>query len=97
MIASTDKSPAKAARAVLTFGLAVIAAALVWWLVYYTQYNGLSALGDKFACFSNDAPQCVTLQMLIGPSAIPVYSPMLLWAGLVVSLVGLYLTRRHKA
>ncbi|RYE07955.1 MAG: hypothetical protein EOP22_15575 [Hyphomicrobiales bacterium] len=97
MIANPAKSPAKAARAVLTFGLVVIAAALVWWLAYYSQYNGLSDLGAKFACFSNDAPECGIVQSLIGSSAIPVYSPMLLWAGLVVSLVGLYLTRRHKA
>jgi hypothetical protein len=75
----------------------VIAAALVWWLAYYSQYNGLSDLGAKFACFSNDAPECAIVQSFIGPSAIPVYSPMLLWAGLVVSLIGLYLTRRHRA
>jgi hypothetical protein len=97
MMAAPAKSPARASRAVLVFGLVVLAAALVWWLAYYSQYNGLTALGDKFACFSDDAPQCVTIQMLIGPSAIPVYSPMLAWAGIVVALVGLYLTRRNRA
>ena len=97
MMAVPANSPARAARAILIFGLAVIAAALAWWLVYYSQYNGLSGLGGKFACFSNDAPECVTIQMLIGPTAIPVYTPILLWAGIVVALVGLYLTRRNKA
>ena len=97
MIANEAKSPANAARAVLIFGLAVIVAALVWWLAYYSQYNGLADLGAKFACFSNDVPECAIVQSFIGPSAIPVYSPMLLWAGLVVALVGLYLTRRHRA
>ena len=97
MMAVPAKSPARAARAVLIFGLAVIAAAAIWWLVYYSQYQGLGALSGKFACFSNDAPECVTIQMLIGPSSIPVYTPMLLWVGIVVALVGLYLTRRNKA
>lgn len=97
MIADEAKSPAKAARAVMTFGLAVVAAAFAWWLAYYSQHDGLNGLGDKIACFSNDAPSCVTLQMLIGPSAIPVYLPVFLWSGAVVSLVGFYLTRRNKA
>jgi hypothetical protein len=97
MIATPAKSPLSAAGAVLTFGLAVMAVAAVWWLAYYSQYQGLAHLSDKFACFSNDAEQCLSIQILIGPSAIPVYSPMLLWAGTVVALVGLYLTRRNRA
>jgi hypothetical protein len=97
MIATPAKSPLKAARAVLLFGLAVMAVAAIWWLAYYSQYQGLANLGGKFACFSNEASECLTIQILIGPSAIPVYSPMLLWAGTVVALVGLYLTRRNRA
>jgi hypothetical protein len=97
MIASPARSPARAARAVLIFGLAVAALAVAWWLAYYSQYQGLAGLSAKLACLTSDAPECVTIQMLIGPSAIPVYSPMLMWAGMVVALIGLYLTRRHKA
>ena len=97
MMVAPVKSPARAARAVLIFGLAVMAIAAVWWLTYYSQYQGLTNLGAKFACFSNEASECLSIQILIGPSAIPVYSPMLLWAGTVVALVGLYLTRRNRA
>jgi hypothetical protein len=97
MMVAPAKSPARAARAVLFFGLAVVAAAALWWLAYYSQYRGLTNLGAKFACFSSEAPECLTIQTLIGPSSIPAYSPMLLWTGGVVALIGLYLTRRNKA
>ena len=97
MMAVSAKSPARAARAILIFGLGVVVIAALWWLVYYSQYQGLTNLGAKFACFSGEAPQCLTIQTLIGPSAIPAYSPVLAWAGGVVALIGLYLTRRNKA
>jgi len=97
MMAVAEKSPARAARAVLLFGLAVMTAAVVWWFAYYSQYQGLNFLGHKFACLSGEAMECSFYQDQIGSSVLPAYSPMLLWAGTVVALVGLYLTRRNKA
>jgi hypothetical protein len=91
------KSPARAARALLIFGLSVVGVAVVWWLAYYSEWQGLGGLGLKFGCLSNDSADCAGLQTLIGSSAVPVYSPMLLWAGSVVALIGLYLSRRNKA
>jgi hypothetical protein len=92
------RSPLKAAYAVLWFGLAVMGAAVLWWLIYYGQWQGAFSLLDvKFSCLSGDSMECANFQDFIGPSAIPVYSPMLLWAGTVVTLVGLYLTRRNRA
>ena len=93
-----NKSPARAAQALLLFGIAVMATAAVWWLIYYGQYRGMFELLDvKLACFSGDSEECTTLQHFISPSLIPAYSPMLLWAGTVVTLLGLYLVRRNKA
>jgi hypothetical protein len=98
MNAAPAKSPARAANALLYFGLAVMVAAVAWWLIYYSQQGGLFAMLDvKFSCISGDSTECSNFQDFIGPSAIPVYSPMLLWAGTVVTLIGLYLTRRSKA
>jgi hypothetical protein len=97
MESGPTKSPAIAGRAVFTYGLAVLAAAVVWWLAYYSQYQGLGSLDVKIACLGGEAVECTGLQHFIGPSAIPVYSPMLLWVGIVVTLIGLYLTRRNRA
>jgi hypothetical protein len=97
MMAMTEKSPARAARAVLLFGLGVMAVALVWWFAYYVQAGGLSGLGATFACLSSDAAECSITQSQIGSSELPAYSPMMLWAGTVAALIGLYLTRRNKA
>jgi hypothetical protein len=37
------------------------------------------------------------LQQFIGASFVPPYSPLLLWLGVVVTLLGLFLTRWNKA
>ena len=98
MTTAPAKSPARAANALLYFGLAVMVAGVLWWLLYYSQWEGMFGLLDvKFSCLSGDSMECTNFQEFIGPSVLPVYSPMLLWAGTVVALVGLYLTRRSKA
>ncbi len=79
-------------------GAAMIATAAAWWLTYYSQVQGLfGALTDKLSCFSGDSLECANFQTLIGPSVLPVYSPLLMWLGVIVVLVGLFLTRWNRA
>ena len=79
-------------------GAGMMATAVTWWLIYYGQVQGMfGALFDKLSCVSGDSPECDNFQTLIGPSAIPVYSPLLLWLGVIVVLVGLFLTRWNRA
>lgn len=79
-------------------GAAMMATALTWWAIYYGQWRGLFGLLDlKLSCVSGDSSECALFQNFIGPSAIPVYSPLLLWMGVVVVLAGLFLSRWNKA
>ena len=79
-------------------GAAIMASAIAWWLVYYSQWRGMFAQLDlKLSCFSGDSFECSNFQNIIGPSALPVYSPLLLWLGVVMVLVGLFLTRWNRA
>lgn len=79
-------------------GAAMMATAGAWWLIYYGQWQGLfGALQDKLSCVSGDSFECSNFQDFIGLSVIPVYSPLLLWLGVIVVLVGLFLTRWNKA
>jgi hypothetical protein len=100
-VLGVSDAPAKRgsqAQAVVFAGLAVMAAALVWWVIYYAQWHGMFDLLDaKLVCLTGDSTDCTHFQDFIGPSAVPAYSPILLWAGVVVTLLGLYLTRRNKA
>lgn len=83
----------------LTFsGLALMSAAIAWWLTYYSQWDGLfGRLPAKLGCLSEGGLECTHLQQFIGPSIVPPYSPLMLWLGAVVTIVGLFLTRWNKA
>ena len=97
MIAMAQTPPARRKlHPLLSMGLAVLAFALAWWLAYYSQYQGLALLDAKWACLNGDTPDCSSFQDAIGPSTIPVYSPLALYAGIGLTLVGLYLTRRQR-
>ena len=89
---------ASAPQAVLFAGLSLMTASATWWLIYYGQLAGMfGRLETKLGCLSGDSADCSNLQLFIGPSAIPAYSPILLWGGVVVVVLGLYLTARDKA
>ncbi len=79
-------------------GLGVMAVALAWWLAYYAPMHGAFALlGEKYRCIAGDTVECGIMRDTIGDSAIPVYSPLVFWIGLIFTLVGLYVTRRNRA
>ena len=89
-----SSSPAKP---ILFAGLAVMGVAVLWWLVYYGQHVGwFSLLRRKIGCLYGDAMECGAFRDFIGPSVVPVYSPVLMWVGTAAVAVGLYLNRRSK-
>ena len=97
MTAMADTGPAKRKiHPLLLAGLAVMGCAVVWLLSYYSQWQGLSYLDIKLACLGGDTMECTNFQDFIGPSAVPVYSPFAWYAGIGLTLVGLYLTRRQR-
>jgi len=79
-------------------GLGIMATAAAWWLSYYSQWRGPFGLLDvKLGCISGDSFECSNIQDFIGSSILPPYSPLLLWLGVVVVVLGLFLTRWNKA
>ena len=85
------------ASAVLFGGLAVIASALAWWASYYSQWGGFAGhLEIKLGCVSGDSTDCGLVQQFIGTSILPAYSPLLLWLGVVVTILGLFLSRWNR-
>ena len=89
---------AKPGPAVTFAGLALIAAALAWWVSYYSQLGGLEfRLDAKLGCLTGDSLDCDHLQQFIGPSMLPAYSPLMLWGGVVVTILGLFLSRWNRA
>jgi hypothetical protein len=79
-------------------GLGLMSAALAWWFSYYSQMGGAAfRLDDKLECLSGDGIDCDHLQQFIGSSFLPAYSPLLLWLGAVVTILGLFLSRWNKA
>jgi len=93
------RAKANPADGAATFGgLALMASAIAWWLAYYAQAGGMFArLEIKLGCVSGDSLDCTRFQHFIGPSVLPPYSPLLLWLGAVVTILGLFLTRWNKA
>jgi hypothetical protein len=84
-------------NAVTFGGLAVMASALAWWASYYSQWSGVAShLDIKLGCVSGDSVDCTHIQQFIGPSLLPAYSPLLLWLGVVVTILGLFLSRWNK-
>jgi hypothetical protein len=82
---------------IMLAGLALMVAAVAWWLAYYGQHLGpFTLLNRKMACLMGEASECVAFRDFIGPSPMPVYSPIIWWAGLIVALIGLYVSRRNR-
>ncbi|MDB5505679.1 MAG: hypothetical protein JWR75_317 [Devosia sp.] len=93
----TVRKPSFRLHWLMASGLAVMGLALVWWLTYYSQWQGpFGLLGVKFSCLTGDPFECATFREFIGPSSIPVYVPAIWWAGLISMLVGFYISRRNR-
>ena len=77
-------------------GRALWAVAIPWWLLYYAQWHGaFGLLRLKVMCLGGTTYECAFFQQQIH-GGIPVYSPVLWWAGLIAMAVGLYRSRAAR-
>lgn len=78
-------------------GLGLWALSLIWWFFYYSQYDGaLQQLGTKAPCFAVTINDCLDMQQRLSGSAMPVYHPVLLWAGLIAVILGIMQRRTRR-
>jgi hypothetical protein len=79
----------KPGHAAIHLGLALWAVSLVWWFLYYAQYQGpFELLGPKFGCFTGASAECLRFQKWMGPTAIPAYLPIFWYAGMLAMIAG---------
>ena len=68
-------------------------------LSYYAQWGGMFGHLDDQAQvrLAATATECTNyVQQFIGSSVLPAYSPLLLWLGVVVTILGLFLSRWNR-
>src|SRR5512136_1954069 len=72
-------------------GLAIMAAAFVWWFLFYAQWTGpLRMLDLKVPCLVTTLDECSFFQSRLDAfhAAGPVYQPAALWIGMAAFLAG---------
>lgn len=70
-------------------GVGLMAAALLWWFLYYAHYEGAFGLmGLKLMCITGSTMECDSYREWIGKTVIPAYQPALWWAGVTVYAAG---------
>jgi len=62
---------------------------LIWWLSFYSQYDDwFQHLDVKAPCIAVTIEVCRTMQKPLATSEIPLYQPILFWAGLLILAFG---------
>ena len=72
-------------------GLAIMAAAVVWWFLFYAQWTGpLHMLDLKVPCLVTTLGECSFFQSRLDAfhAAGPAYQPAALWIGMAAFLAG---------
>ena len=72
-------------------GLAIMAAAVVWWFLFYAQWTGpLHMLDLKVPCLVTTLGECSFFQSRLDAfhAAGPAYQPAALWIGMATFLAG---------
>ena len=80
----------------LKIGFGLWGLSLLWWFLYYAHYQGPFGLIDlKLACINGATSECLFFQQQIKDTILPTYSPILWYAGIVASIIGIY--QQYKA
>lgn len=67
---------------------ALLGFAIVWWFIYYAQVEGAFGLmSQKITCLDDVPRDCAQLQARI-QGRIPIYSPVVWWAGVGAFVLG---------
>jgi len=79
-------------------GWALWVMSLVWWYFYYSQYGSAFELFEqKFICVAVTTDVCLAIEQKLAMSAIPIYHPVLLWAGVIAIVLGFVQRRSRRA
>jgi hypothetical protein len=82
---------ARETRWLANAGLAIMAAAFVWWFLFYAQWTGpLRMLDLKVPCLVTTLGECSFFQSRLDAfhAAGPAYQPAALWIGMAAFLAG---------
>jgi len=83
--------PTRETRWLANAGLAIMAAAFVWWFLFYAQWNGpLRMLDLKVPCLVTTLDECSFFQSRLEAfhAAGPAYQPAAWWIGMAAFLAG---------
>jgi hypothetical protein len=90
----TTSAPRRVALAT-KIGFALWGVAVLWWFSYYASWGGpFSMLGLKVFCLNGTTNECAYFQRGYR-GAIPTYSPIFWYAGMVSLIVGVFQSRRR--
>jgi hypothetical protein len=94
---SEPPAPRRGVALIIWVGLALCVFSVAWWLYYYSQYGGASAqFLLKLPCVAVLTGDCADMQKRLAESSVPAYRPVLLWAGLVVLVIGVLQQRSRR-
>jgi hypothetical protein len=83
--------PARETRWLANAGLAIMAAAFLWWFLFYAQWTGpLRMLDLKVPCLVTTLGECSFFQSRLNAfhAAGPAYQPAALWIGMAAFVAG---------
>src|SRR5215470_19842005 len=86
-----SEGPRRETRWLANAGLAIMAAAFVWWFLFYAQWTGpLRMLDLKVPCLVTTLGECSFFQSRLAAfhAAGPAYHPAALWIGVATFLAG---------
>ena len=95
----TDVQPQTEPRRVpiaTKIGFGLWAVALLWWFLYYAQYEGaFQLLRLKIMCLDGATRECKFFQEQIH-GGVPTYYPIFWWAGMIALVTGFFQGRAKR-
>jgi hypothetical protein len=85
----------KFSKVIVIIGTLLLVVALAWWFIYArdaTSDTNIS-MGRLIRCIWSTEGRCASLKQLAGNSGIAAYEPLVFWAGVVVTMIGLVIGR----
>ena len=80
----------KAGAALTVGGVAIVVAAVFWWMTFYSKVMG-GQVGSAFPCLFSSSEECQFVSMMGRMGGLSPYTPFLFWVGAIVAIVGVFL------
>jgi putative oxidoreductase len=91
----------KFARAVVFIGIAGIIASHAWWASYFNlvfqKLGSTSPIVHPFGCLLFTSDLCAQAKAAASVTSFPEYSPLALWASIIILLTGIVLVARSRS